>query len=333
MLFHFIRPWWLLALIPTIIVLVELWRDRLSQTNWQRVCDPHLLAHLLIEQTDAYRPWGFLLLSLAALLCILALAGPTWSHWPQSVYRYANARVIVLDVSPSMNAQDMKPSRLQRAKYKVLDLLNEIKEGQTGMIVFSRLPFVVSPLTEDSHTIASMVPNLSTDVVPVQGSNLSLAIKKAGTLLRQDGVNKGSIIIITDSPADHAANDQAKKMHEQGYSTYVMGVGTVDGAPVALPDGGFMKNKQGGIILEKLNVRSLIALAESGGGRYVDLSNSNADIKALLRLTDERNVEGELKETSENKLLWKDEGHWLIWLLLIIAAFGYRRGWWETLLS
>ena len=109
-----------------------------------------------------------------SLFGIFTLMGPAWTYWHVPVYQKHSARVIALDVSPSMNATDLKPSRLVRAKYKEIDLLKKIKQGDTGMVVFSGLPFVVSPLTHDTNTISSMLSNIDSNVVPVAGYNLSL---------------------------------------------------------------------------------------------------------------------------------------------------------------
>ncbi|MEM9243916.1 MAG: VWA domain-containing protein [Pseudomonadota bacterium] len=331
--FHFLRPWYLVLLLVLVPILIMLWRSRLGQNNWQHQCDPHLLPHLLSGKNSRRKPWGYGLITLAALLTVLALAGPTWSYQEQPVYFHSNARVIVLDVSASMNAQDVKPSRLERAKYKILDLLNEIKEGQTGMLVFSRQPFVVSPLTEDSHTIASMVPVLDSSIVPVQGRDIATAIDKAAQLLQQDGANSGNIIVITDGSASNNAIEAAKKAYHEGYKTSVLGIGSTTGAPIPLAKGGFMHDARGDIMISKLNTGSLENLANAGDGNYIAFTNNNSDINSLLKATDARHLDNTLKESSEYKKLWQDQGHWLVWLLICIALLAFRRGWLENLTS
>ncbi|MEO6147876.1 MAG: VWA domain-containing protein, partial [Sulfuriferula sp.] len=147
--FHFLRPLWLFALIPLILMLWMMWRRRLLSRSWQRVVDPRLLAHLLIGKNARQGPWAMLAVGLGGLLAILALAGPAWQKLPQPVFRQQSALVLVLDLSLSMNATDIQPSRLERAKLKLRDILNQHKEGQTGLIVYAATPFVVSPLTTD----------------------------------------------------------------------------------------------------------------------------------------------------------------------------------------
>lgn len=333
MTFHFIRPWWLLALFPFVSLVVIIWRLRVANGSWQQQCDPHLLNHLLVKGHSHRFAWNSILLCLAGILCIFALAGPAWIHKKQPIYRHSNAHMIVLDVSDSMNAQDISPTRLQQAKYKVLDLLKRVHEGQTGMLVFSRYPFVVSPLTEDSNTIAAMVPVLETNLVPVQGERLSLAIKKAGELLEQSGVSHGDIILMTDSHANQTAIHEAARMRHKGYRTFVLGVGGPKATPITLASGSLKKDNHGGIILNKLDTHSLKNLATAGGGRYVAFSTDNSDIKSLLTLTDSKQSIQSSSNRAQSKVLWVDEGHWFIWILLLIAACAFRRGWWERLIA
>ena len=127
--FHFLRPFWLLLLAPLALVLWSLWRPRAAANAWQRICDPNLLRYLLIERGGSDSRWFLWLLALAWLLTVLALAGPTWSKRVQSVHQTLDARVLVLDLSRSMLAQDLKPSRMARARFKIMDLLARTQEG------------------------------------------------------------------------------------------------------------------------------------------------------------------------------------------------------------
>ncbi len=328
---HFLRPWWFLVLIPLVFLLWQQWRQRTVGHDWAGQCDPHLLPHLLCGHSSSRRYMMPVFLCLAWLLAVLALAGPTWSHWPQPVYRQQMARVIALDVSESMNANDLLPSRLQRARYKVLDLLKRIKSGQTGMLVFSSEPFVVSPLTEDSNTIANMVPVLNSHVVPVQGSNIALALKKSVKLMQQADAVRGSIILITDSQPNTAAFSEAKQLAKQGYHLLVLGVGTEQGGPIPKAGGGFMLNQQGEVVFAKLDPEALEKLASEGAGRYVAFTNDNRDLTSLLSMS-QRNQHHVLKAKNLTKVLWADQGHWLIWGLLILLLIVCRRGWLERLL-
>ena len=329
--FHFLRPGWLLTMPMLLVLLMLVWRVLRYQGSWRTQCDPHLLPHLLINENANYFPWGFIILSIAAILGVLALGGPTWSHWPQPVYQHSNARIIVLDVSDSMNAQDISPSRLMRAKYKVLDLLRHIDEGQTGMLVFSKEPFIVSPLTPDSHTVAQMVPVLGSTIVPVQGHDIAAALQKAGELLAQAGAIRGSIILITDSTPAQSALTMASKLNDKNYHTFVLGIGTAKGAPIPLASGGFEQTQKGAILFSKLDSDALQRLAKAGGGQYIPFQENNTDTEQLLRLISGNRLDTKLKQTRQQQILWKDEGHWFIWGAILLGLFAFRRGWWELL--
>lgn len=315
-LFHFLRPWWLLALIP-VAILIYLWHKKLqsAQNSWQQHCDPHLLKHLLVNQPSS-KAWGILsIIGAAWLLITLALAGPTWSRYAAPVYQKNLPRVIVLDVSQSMNVDDIAPSRLQRAKYKVLDLLHSIKEGQTGMLVFSSMPFVVSPLTSDSNTIASMVPILDSNIVPVQGVDIGQALKKAGDLLQQSGANNGQIILITDNTPNEADFNQADALAKQGYTTSVLGIGTEKGNNNA----------------PNLDSTALEKLAQNGNGEYLSFKGDNSDVTQLISSANQNSLTAQDSAQSQTENLWDDKGTYLIWLAVFLMAFLARKGWFDKL--
>ncbi|HCY39439.1 MAG: Ca-activated chloride channel [Pseudomonadota bacterium] len=306
-LFHFLRPWWLLALIPA-IMLSYYWykKSQTSKNSWQQHCDPHLLEHLLVKQT-ASKNWGLITLLMSGwLVIIVALAGPTWSRYAAPVYQKNLPRVIVLDVSQSMNATDLAPSRLQRAKYKVLDLLHSIKEGQTGMLVFSSLPFVVSPLTSDSNTIASMVPILDSSIVPVQGVDIGKALQKAGKLLQQAGSNHGQIILVTDNTPTQEDLTQAHNLAQQGYTTSVLAIATEQDP-------------------------ALVHLAGQGDGEYLGFKNDNSDVTQLINSNNSTNLSSKSSTQAQTEDLWDDHGSYLIWLAVFLLAFLARKGWLDKL--
>jgi len=320
---HFIRPYFLLLFFPLVGIWIYVWRRTASGNAWWKVCDPHLLKVLLMGET-ALRRWPLWTLALAWFIAVLALSGPSWQKLKQPVYRTEAGRVIVLNLSQSMYARDIKPSRIARAKFKVLDLLKRIHEGQVGMVVFSGEPYVVSPLTEDAATIASMVPVLSPKIVPVSGDDVSWALKKAGQLIKNADLKKGNIILITDDSGGASAIKEAKLLEKQGIKTNVLGLGTLEGAPATLPKGGFLENQQGKVELSKLNVVALESLANAGDGTYVSFTENNNDINALLRSTNPKRTSQNVKETKVKTMRWADEGHWLILLLLPLFLFGLR---------
>lgn len=322
--FHFIRPYWLLALIPAMTITILLLRNKLSQGNWSNVCDAELLPFVLQEKPVNRSHWVLSATALASLLTIIALAGPTWERSPSPVFRNDAALVIALDLSRSMDASDIKPSRLSLARYKIADILKQRKEGQTALIVYAGDAFIVTPLTEDSETIASQISALKTSIMPSQGSNTALAVEKAVELLKQAGLQKGEILLMTDGVDLDNALDTAKSL--KGYHLSVLGIGTYEGAPINAPGGGFIKDQQGNIVVPKLNESELSQLASAGGGVYRRISSDDADIEALLTALDSPL---EKQEAVDNNLLidqWKEQGPWLLLAVLPLAALGFRKG-------
>jgi len=332
--FHFIRSLWLFAIIPSFIFLFLLRRARGDGNSWKKVIEPHLLPYLLIKQENTYAFWPLLLAGVIGFLAIFSLAGPTWLRLLQPVYRVKEAKIILLDLSPSMLAQDISPNRLTRAKYKIDDILNQYREGQTGLAVFSNESYTVAPLTNDAKTIAAMVPVLSPTIMPVSGSSIAAGLQQAEKLLVQGGENRGSILLLTDSKPTEQDNKIAKKIHRDGYTLSVLGVGTRLGAPIPNGSDGFF-NIQGKTVIAKLDIAGLKKLAESGGGRFSLFTNNNSDIKTLLEsaMHDQHQHLTTLKNSKEKATteLWKDEGHWFVLLLLPFVLILFRRGWMEEL--
>ncbi len=322
---HLLRPLWLLALIPLGMLLARLLRRRDGSGDWSAVIDPHLLPSLVVEGDGRPARVPLSLLGAGWLIAVLALAGPSWSRLPQPVYRLKSAAVLVLDLSRSMDVEDLQPSRLARAKYKLLDLLKQRREGQTALVVFAGEPYVVSPLTDDTATIAAMVPALATDLTPVQGSRPDLALRQAGRLLSQAGAPGGEVLLITDGVDNPAATlEAARKLRQDGRRLSILGVGTPQGGPIPSA-GGFVTDSHGAIVVPHLDPGPLREITEAGGGIYRTISSGDADLRAAM--TVERTGTAQSKSGERTTQRWRDEGPWLALALLPLAAFGFRRGW------
>jgi Ca-activated chloride channel family protein len=325
--FHFLRPDWFWALVPLgLLAGALLWRLRQGD-GWRAVCDAHLLRHLLVGRAERRRTLPLVLLSLAWLVAVLALAGPTWSQTPQPVFRTTDARVIVMDLSRSMDAGDVNPSRLQRARFKVADILERSGEGHTGLIAFAGDAFVVSPLTEDANTIAALLPALATSVMPAQGSRLDRGISKATELLIQAGFSAGNILVIADGGADDRARKAAAEAAGRGYRVSVMSIGTPEGAPVPLPDGDFLKDSSGNIVIPRVDHGALKDLAADGRGRYTPMTPDARDLDYLLATESADAFDMEATAVNETSDAWAEQGPWLVLLLLPLVALTFRRGW------
>ncbi len=321
MALHFIRPGWLL-LLPLAILIPVLWRRlRRPSGDWSRVCDDHLLRWLSVGKASAqpgrFGPW---VAGLVWMVAAIALAGPGWEKLPDSSFSSRDARVLILDLSMSMMAEDLKPNRLTQARFRLSDMLNETLEGQTGLVAYAGDAFVVSPLTSDTNTIRNMLPALRPDVIPVAGSRPDRALELAAELLDRSGFVRGEILLIADS-GSQAAVSLAANLAKQGIYTSVLAVGTPQGAPIPSGDG-FVSDSKGNIVVARLQRDALPAIASAGGGRYSELTaGSNADSPwASTGGSEFARRDEALGER------WKDTGPWLVLLLLPLVAFSFRRG-------
>ena len=324
--FHFLHPAWFLALLPMALLLWAVRHPGRAGNPWRRVVDERLLPWLLVGGEGRRSSLPLWLLAVGWLVAVLALADPVWEKQPQPVYRSQEARVVVLDLSRSMLATDLKPSRLVRARYKVDDVLRRSKEGQTGLVVFAGDAFAVSPLTTDAATIEALLQPLHPDLMPAPGSRADLGLLKAAQLLRQAGLHHGEVLLIADGADGERALDAAKKLRRAGYRVSVLGVGTPEGAPVPDGHGGYVHDASGNIVVARLDRDALRRLAAAGGGRYATIRGDERDLDALLPAGEQRF--GQAVKRSELKAdVWQSRGPWLVLLLLPLAALVFRRGW------
>lgn len=323
----FLRPLWFLALIPLAWLLWRLWRRRSGADTWSALVDPHLLPHLLVSGVERARRWPLVLLGVGWLILVVALAGPVWRQLPQPVFSLDGRSVILLDLSPSLDAADVSPSRLTRARFEALDLLKAMREGQVGLIAFGPEPFLISPLSSDANTIAAQVPILSTDLIPVPGARRTdRALEMAVGMLERAGGGAGHVILITDGVGNPAGSlESARRLADAGHRLSVLAVGTLEGAPVPRPGGGFEQDAGGALWIARLERDRLHELARAGNGRYLEAGVGEADTQALIAAAPRPETTIEASSLTADR--WREEGPWLILVLLPLAALAFRRGW------
>lgn len=323
--FHFLRPWWLLAL-AALPLLLWLWRRRAHHDDpWRRICDPHLLPHLLERGKTTRGLLAPTIFALAFVLAVTALAGPAFRQLPQPLSRADSALIVAIDLSDTMRATDLKPDRATRARFKLANLLAARREGQTALIAYAGDAFTVAPLTDDARSLADLAQAMQLDIVPVRGKRADRAIVVARRLLRDAGFDAGDLLLITDA-VNTAAVSAARDAAANGLRVSVLGAGTAQGAPAPLPEGGFVPDDSGGILLAKLDETSLRDLAAAGDGRYAALASDDGDLAALgLDVTENRGAR--LDSDERTTAAYRDEGPWLLLALLPLAALAFRRGW------
>ncbi len=323
---HLMRPEWLLLTMPALLLTYMLWRRQERRGNWRSVISPELLPYLFGENAGEKRRNLVPALLLGWLLACLAAAGPSFTKIPQPVHQKQDAMVLLYDLSYSMKSQDLSPSRADRARQKLKDLLAKRREGQTGLIAFAGDAHIVTPLTDDIPTINNLLPALHPDMMPVPGSDAADAVALGLSLLRSAGIRGGRMLLVTDGVSSEAASEIRQQLRGSGVGLTVMGVGTRNGAPIPLQRGGFLKDDDGAIVMPRLEEGDLRELALSVGGTYTPMRIDDGDLRQLLAepLLAGADQTLALDRTADT---WEDQGYQLVLLLLPLVLVLFRRGW------
>jgi len=319
--FHFLRPLWLLLLFPLALAVWRRIRKPNSSNPWRELVDEHLLHHLqLAREVDGGRR-PLLLAGIGGLLAILTLAGPAWEKVPPPQFRPATPPlVIVLDLSASMDAADLRPNRLDVAREHIRALLERLPPRQLGLVVFAAGAHRALPLTKDRHLVEQLLQRLDTGLMPVQGSNPAAGLYLAARLLDQAGEQQGDILLVADS-ADEQTVEAAEKLKQAGKKVSVLGVGTTAG----------VLNIDGKPRLVGLDEQTLYAVARSGNGVYQNATAGTAGIEQIQLALGEAAIAGDSGKTRTGEV-WRERGPWLLLLLLPLALSGFRQGWLGLLL-
>lgn len=312
--FHFLRPQWLWALLA-LPALWLLWRMRRRNDNvWRGVVDAHLLPHLLETGGKTVRGMAWMGAT-GFVLGVLALAGPSWRQGEQPLFQSQSPLVIALDLSSTISASDLPPSRLLQARAKLATLLRERSGGQVALVAYAGEAFTVAPLTDDADNVALFLDALEPEVMPVDGQRADRAISWSVRLLQQAGFERGDIVVLSDH-ADAAADLAAGQALRQGFRVSALGLGTQAGAPY--------RNAEGRIARARLDSASLRAMALAGGGRYQGIATDDSDLRALDLLAPRETEDAATR--GRKGLAWQDEGYWLLLPLMLLTLFAFRRG-------
>jgi len=313
--FHFLRPWWLLAIVPGVALLWTLWHVSDTSRRWRGVISEHLLPHLLSqgERQERIRPLA--VLSVVWGVTIVALAGPAWQREPSPFADESPAMVIVVEANETMAAQDIQPSRMERAAQKVSDLLARRKDARAGLIAYGGSAHLVMPLTRDSDVVVSMMNELSPGLMPVEGDAAGAAVRLADQQLKRSG-QSGSILLVTDG-VDASQQKEMAVARREGcapVNVYAMAAPATSAAgyegPPAPP-------------LDPDQVRSA---ARAGGGESIVVTPDAQDVDRILALAERRFSTGTVSG-DEGGQRWRDAGYLLLPLLLLLSLCWMRPGW------
>lgn len=322
--FHFLRPLWLLTLIPLVLMTWWAWRNAHQKQGWAKIIPTHLQAWLLPPQGERGGRFQLLLVALALGCGAIALAGPAWQKLPQPVYQLKAGSVVVMDMSLSVYSTDLPPNRLSQMRFKATDLVTEHIDGDIGLIAYAGDAFTISPLTADGSNLTNLIRALSPDIMPTPGSYPVRALELADQLLSEAGYPEGDIYWLTDGIDSRDQIDIGDFINRTSHRLNVLAVGTEAGAPIQLPDGRLLRDSSDNVVIPKLSVNGLAALAERSGGRFIQI---RADQQDIVYLTSQAPTTRDGDEsTMQAGDQWADQGPWLIPLILLLLLPLARRG-------
>lgn len=272
---------YLLAVIP-ILALLRFMMTRAQKKRLKKFGDPQLVKQLMPD-VSRWRPSvKFWLLQAALALIIVMLARPQFGTKISQEKRQGIETLICMDISNSMLAQDVTPSRLDRCKMMVENLVDNFTDDKIGLIVFAGDAFIQLPITSDYVSAKMFLADIQPSMIATQGTDIALAISKAqNSFTQEEGIGK-AIIVITDGE-DHegGAIEAAKDARKKGMRVYVLGVGSAGGAPIPDGNGGYMKDRGGNTVMTHLNQDMCRQIAQAGGGAYIHVDN-NSDAQRQL---------------------------------------------------
>ncbi len=326
--FHFLRVEWLWLLPLWGVILWFLPKIQSSQIDWAQWISPPLQRLFVVSsQISQHRKKqlqvGF---ALIWILSTLALAGPAWERLPQPLLVRDQARVILLDLSYSMLATDLQPNRLERARFKIEDLLNRFQEGQTAIVLYAGDAHTLVPLTEDVETIRTLLPSLHPSLMPVRGSRPDLAFENVIEMLNQVDIQNSHLVWITDGIDDQQVKPLQNLLSSQRHQLTVLAVGTPSGAPIVLEKGNYLKDTNNNIVIPQLDLAPLKTVAETLGGQVLPVQYDDSDLDRLVAFEEkDQGFQEQEEELTTDR--WREEGPWLFVLLLPLVAMIFRRGW------
>lgn len=314
---HFLRPLWLILL----LAVPFLWRalTTTSGNGWARVIEPHLLAHLVVGQNRPNRRRRLCFFSFW-LLAIIALSGPTFMKTPEELGTRNAPLVILLELTPYMLVEDISPTRLKRAEYKILDVMQKNPDREVSLIAFAGDAHLVVPLTSDHKTIEALLPLLSPSSMPIKGARLVSALQEAKKVLK---VARGTIVALTSTNLDDKPEDIKNAMRDMKASLVIWSFATPAGGPL-IAGGRFSESPHGQIQLSKLNQKFVDELAKTPGIYVTPMTSDDHDIKSMEKtftagsLADVRPV-GEYDK-------WQDLGPYLLIGAVASLALGHFTG-------
>ncbi|MBO9170734.1 VWA domain-containing protein [Rhizobium sp. L245/93] len=316
--FHFIRPWWLASLILPVAIVWLASRSTDVRSQWKTMIAPHLLDSLVVEAGRGSRVRPSWLLAVVLAFASLGVAGPTFQREAPPFVEDTAPLVIAVDLSATMDAIDITPSRLERAKLKIKDIIAARGGARTAIIAYSGSPHVVLPLTDDNSLIETYTDALATRIMPDDGKDTAEALALAERMLAREKTS-GTVLFLTDG-VEAKAFDAFKGERDNGL--VVLGIGTAEGGPVKA-GGSFLTESSGARLFAKLDIEALKNLHSATGTDVATLTDDDTDVRWIAQRI--RTNFAQKLATEDDR--WRDMGWWLVVPLVLMFALSFQKGW------
>ncbi|MGR5117150.1 VWA domain-containing protein [Vibrio astriarenae] len=315
----FLYPQWFWAVIPCVLITLYLTKRSKHQT----LIAPHIAKAMGLEASK--NSITIKLFTAAWLITIFSLSGPSINDVTRPSVQANDARVVVMDMSLSMYARDVSPSRLEQARYKVTDMLNQWQDGQTGLVVYAGDAYSVAPLTRDSQSLLNHLPLLSPAIMPYPGARAEKGVEQAIDMLTNAGCQSGQIILVID---DLSAKEQQaiEALIDNRWQLAILAVATENGAPIPLPEGGMLQTSNGTTVVATSQFGNMNALARNVGGLFIPIQHNNSDVDTITSMSELLANTSTYTDSKREIETWQNKGYWLTLPLLALALLMFRRG-------
>ena len=310
--FHFLRPWWFLALLPMIVAIRYLWMAQDPVSQWRGLIAPHILKHILVRGSRLNWLNPVRLALIAGIIAVIAMAGPSWERRSSPFTEDEAALVIALDVSGSMDQEDVQPSRLDRSKQKIHDLLELRGGARTGLIVYAGTAHSVIPLTNDPDILRNFLDAIDTAMMPRPGKIPEKALPLADIMFRGTNV-PGTLLMIGDGVGPDSKTAFAEYFKDYSHQLLVLGIGIEEiNASLESRDEGFLP----------LERKALEELTTVTGGAYQELTLDKQDVNRL-----NRRINSYFLNVEDGMRPWVDAGYYLLFPMALLFLLWFRKGW------
>jgi Ca-activated chloride channel family protein len=313
--FHFLRPWWLLLLPVAAWLHIRLRHAVSAVDQWKGIIAPEILQHLVVGKGSHRRLRPYQLLTVLLLILGIAMAGPTWKRELTPFTEDRAPLIVALELTDSMLGIDQQPTRLERAKHKIRDLLQKRLGARTAVIGYAGSAHAILPLTDDTSLVELYLESLTPVVMPEKGDRPDRALDLATRMLAGEDA-AGTILFMTDGIDRVYEPTFAAAFVESQDQLLVLTFGTSAGGPIL--DGNASD------VAPPVDSAGSATIASAAGGRVLESTVDSSDVETMNRHV-QRNLVDAIE--SDENLRWRDSGYMLVWPLALLTLLWFRRGW------